>query len=740
MRVAVSPGAVAVTPGLPAVLTVAVTNTGDVINGYRVKVLGVHRAWVELSEERLSLFPDATGVSVLTLTLPAALLAGRRRLSVHVSDERGDGPSEVVDVDLNVPEVRTVDARLEPGTVTAGSRAAFTMVLRNTGNVLVAGDVTGADDEERVRFRCAPPRVALGPGEHEVVEVGLRARRRVVGALAVRQVQVALVPPGRPAAEAYAVARGTFVQKPLVSRGALSLAGLLAAVTVFALVITHALGGVVGRSAADRDLALRVALARAEATGAGTATVTGAVRQLGAGGPLSGVGVELLPASGSGVVRSAATARDGTYALGLVPAGRYKVRFRGAGFAELWYPAARGDADAGTVEVAAGAARALDDVLLGGRPVTIAGTVSGGEPAGAHVTLRVAAAGRRPAAVVRTVRAGPDGAFALDAVPSPAAYEVAVAKPGYAARAVTVHVAPGQDRTGLHVPLVKADGAVSGAVTDADGRPVAGASVSARYGTGAVAATTLTDPGGAFRLRGLPTPQEIVLAVAADGYATQSLALTLRAGQRLPGVTVVLPRGAATLSGVVSVLGDDGSVAPAPGVSVVVTDGVLTLPAVTAGEDEPGAWTVTGLPMPGTYTVTFARDDLTTQTRAVSLDAHGRVAGDGVSGVTLRPSGADVLGSVVYECPPDDPGGRTTPAGEVTVTLASDTATFTVTTASAPAELVGEWRVDDVPPGTYTVTAVADGSPPVSRVVEVTLGRQEPIELVLAHPRRGGDG
>jgi len=66
VRVDVSPDRAVVSPGSPVSLTVAVTNTTDVISGHQVRVLGVDPRWVELSQERLSLFPGATATCVVT--------------------------------------------------------------------------------------------------------------------------------------------------------------------------------------------------------------------------------------------------------------------------------------------------------------------------------------------------------------------------------------------------------------------------------------------------------------------------------------------------------------------------------------------------------------------------------------------------------------------------------------------------------------------------------------------------
>ena len=96
---------------------------------------------------------------------------------------------------------------------------------------------------------------------------------------------------------------------------------------------------------------------------------------------------------------------------------------------------------------------------------------------------------------------------------------------------------------------------------------------------------------------------------------------------------LTVARSAGSLSGTVTTIPGD---APAPGVSVSVTSGATSLQTVTQSTGAVGGWTLAGLPIPGTYTVTFSRADLQSQTIAVTLDAAGNLgSGSGVSGNTI---------------------------------------------------------------------------------------------------------
>ena len=336
---------------------------------------------------------------------------------------------------------------------------------------------------------------------------------------------------------------------------------------------------------------------------------------------------------------------------------------------------------------------------------------------------------------MRTVPIGADGAFTLTDVPSPSIYRIVISKPGYATSAQDIDVGAGENRRGVQIRLLKGDGLISGHVNALTGR-LGGATLTATSGQTTVSTVSLTaDDVGGFVLRGLPTPGSFTIVATRDGYASQTLTLTLAAGASLTGVEVTLGQSSGTLEGQVSTA---SSGAGAAGVTVTVTDGHLTVQTVTESTGTPGHWTAGGLPVPGTYTVTFSRADLASQTVAVGLDATGSVTagsqGGGVAGnrvvVTMSSSTAVVFGTV------SQPQNVSSPAralGEATVTLNSGTSTYVVTTASVGT--VGAYRIERVPPGTYTLTVdSSSGTTPRSRVLSLVSGQQSRQDVTLAAP------
>ncbi|MCC2336485.1 carboxypeptidase regulatory-like domain-containing protein [Cellulomonas wangsupingiae] len=755
MHVDVTPRHLPAAAGTTSEAVVTLTNTRDVIAGFAVRVLGVDPSWVHVADPQPRLFPGASASVRVALTLPADAPAGRWTVGVEVQDLADPAAVAVHEVVLEVPAVHRTRVVLEPPTVTAGRQAVFTAVVHNDGNTPHVGGLTAVDPEARTTFAFVPATVTVPPRASTSVTLTARARRPWAGDPVLRPFEVRTTGTHAPGPDAPPAATGVFLQRPRFTRGAIALVGLLAAVTVFATVIALALGTVVQRSAADRDLALEVAQARDSAATTGTAGLSGTVLELTTGTVLGGVSVEVVsPDDTTTAVATAATTQDGAFAVGGLADGSYLLRVRGAGFAEVWYPAAATADDATAVDLADGAAVDGLVVVVGGVPATLAGTVTGDDVGGATVQVQmpldaapllgsgiVADDAGTPGegVVVRTVPVGEDGTVEIADVPSPAVYDLVVTKPGYATHVQRVDVAAGESRAGLELPLLLGDGTISGTVSGGAG-PLGGASVVASSATVRVETVSLTQDGvGSFVLRGLPTPGTYTVVVSADGRAPATLTLTLTAAQELTGVDVVLGDAQGTLGGTVAVPGGDPG-----GVEVTVTDGASTWR--TAARSGSGSWRLAGVPVPGTYTVTFAHADLQSQVLSVSIDGFGRVTSGAASAggldVTMRSASGTLSGTVRQL----DGAGGAVAAGNVTVQVASGTVTRTVTTASTPAAAVGAYAVDALPPGTYTVTFTRAGTRSVSQIVVVQAGQDATLSPVLVRPaavtgtvRRGND-
>jgi len=295
-----------------------------------------------------------------------------------------------------------------------------------------------------------------------------------------------------------------------------------------------------------------------------------------------------------------------------------------------------------------------------------------------------------------------DGSIALDGLPTPGTFQVTITGDGFDTQSFQAAVGGGQAALLDTVTLGAAEGTITGIAVDAAGTPLGGVSVVARAGDTEVRATTPTSGQvGSFQLIGLTTPETYVLTFSKDGYSGQTVALSLPAGGS-QSVQAQLIGGSGTVTG--TVLGPDGT--PLGGVTVAVSgDGftgqTTTLTTNGAGGGA-GSYTVTGLPVPGVYTITFTADGYLPETLGAGFLAAGTQPLDTV---TLLPEHGVVAGVV------RSGGGG---LGEVTVTLTDGTTTRTTTSATAPA---GQYSFADVPAGWYAITFGRPGY--TTRVVQV---------------------
>lgn len=772
MYVELSQRRIVAVPNRPEPLSITISNTSDVIGGYTLRFLGADPSWIEVEETDISLFPDETRTITAQITVPDGMVAGDRRITVQVRELTPPEATSIEEVVLVVPESRSVQMRVDPMSQSAGKQARFGLLVDNTGNTTVHSRLTGTDAEGKVRFEFEPPMLELQPGEHAVVEIKAKAKRPFVGGPFVRVLDIGMEDPAvaslpapapppetveqklsvkprkkkknaaapSPGSEEPVLANASFVQKAMLGRGLLSLLGLLFALSVFAVVITLALSRIVGQSAADRNLALEIAQARNAAATSGSSGMSGTVLLLTSGQPVPGVAVDVYPADDtSSPVATTATSNKGTWAVSDLPAGDYKLTFRGAGFVQLWYPQALSADNSETVTLDANSQQAGLDVSLGGVPASIKGTILGDDVSAATLALTVPVAGATGAAtdastgaVVQTVPIGSDGSFELTNVPSPSVYDLVVTKTGYATATQRVDVGAGEERSGVEITLRKGDGVISGVVSSAAG-PLGGVTLTATSGQTEVSTISLNSGDvGSFTLRGLPTPASYTVVASKPGFASQTMTLTLAKGQKLTGVGLTLGKSSGSLNGAVTLLPNR---APAAGVRVTVTDGEHTIVTATQSSGDIGAWKVGGLAVPGTYTVTFNRTDLAAQTLSVSLDAAGQITpgsqgatvnSDGIV-VAMQPSAAVVQGTISQPT-----SGSTQPVGEVTVQLSSGSVSYSVITASVPSADRGEYRIENVPPGTYTVSVSRNGVSPTSTILQLSAGQVRDYSPVLA--------
>jgi protocatechuate 3,4-dioxygenase beta subunit len=381
-------------------------------------------------------------------------------------------------------------------------------------------------------------------------------------------------------------------------------------------------------------------------------SLTGVVRKTDGTSPAPGA---LVRVEGAVTTRWVETAQDGSFSVANAPAGAVAIV---ADAGEDGYLEQRGLA----LPLAAGKTLVLvlrPPSALVGRAVD---AKTGRQVPRAKIELRNA--GR-----VRTVRSGPDGSFALRALP-PESWRVRVDEPRYVPwTRANVAVRPGETKK-LDIPLVLG-ARLAGRVTDENGQPIAGA-----VGRLSPARTTMIarllrrlqqaeSPGfrtakdGTFKATRLAPGESQLLGVSHPDFERATVGgITLIGGATKAGVTVVLQRGA-VLAGVVK----DGNGQPIAGADVALSQDLTfrggrggaraflsvaggpggDRKAGTTGAD--GRFAVRGVG-PGEYAVTVSRSGFATERVEPVKVVKGQTPA--AIEVTLSP-GAFIAGRVVHK-------------------------------------------------------------------------------------------
>ncbi len=233
-----------VEPGGQVRTVVTVANTGPLVEGYAVTVLGEAAAWAHVLTPEISVYPQQETSVVVTFAPPAgATTAGEVPYGVRVVSLVDPSAAAVVEGDLEIGRVFGLQATLTPVNSTGRWSARHRIAFTNWGNAPVRLRLVPSDADERLGFLVSPEVVDVPLGGTAQARLRVRTRAPTLrGAPARLPFRVTgepdppspqpLVPgapdPRRP------VLDGTFNQKPVLSKGVVT-AAVLGVVAVVAL-------------------------------------------------------------------------------------------------------------------------------------------------------------------------------------------------------------------------------------------------------------------------------------------------------------------------------------------------------------------------------------------------------------------------------------------------------------------------------------------------------------------------
>ena len=751
MRANLDQSELTASPAQPFVLCVGLANPSPVIDAISATVAGLPGATVSSTPASLSLFPGTSGTLSLRVVLPKDFPAGHHQATVHLRSAvlPEDDLERLVQVDV----AAAVGASLSvtPATRRAHRKGSFAIHCANEGNIAVEVSLSATDPERALHLSFQPGKLFVKPGAVGEATLNVRAPRQLFGSERARQVNVSANVAGaaprdaRAAVTATAISReaqATYTQHPRVSRGLATACILAAIVGLWAAIFSFGLKSVLAEQplAKSAPLSFFAPLSSSPPHAGAGASLAGFAPKdfapLGAAGSISGTAtspgqpggvgrltvqaVELGP--GGGAPATTATQANGSYQVaGLFP-GHYKVSFSAPGFKTIWYGGASSERAAQVVEVGAESTLQNVDVVIHGLPGSIKGQVMTGELPSPPVRVTAVAVSAVPSSATSpsqgggygaivgghaghaiSARAGTGGSFSFAHLASPATYELTFRSRHFLQTSEQVFVGGGQAAVANTVQLQANAGKIEGTVSDG-GRPLGGVNVSASAGGNSFGAITPTEgPVGTFSLTGLPTPATYLLTFTKAGYGTDTEAVDLGPGRAITKLQVALVGGAGSVSGRVS--GPNGQPLGGVGVTVGGLANPITTETLTAGNV--GTYTLSGLPTPGNYALTFSRPGYASETVGVALGSKGLARG---VDVTLPSALGQIFGHVASA----KTGAK---LGGVSVVITDGSTKVQTTTTPG-----GYYALAELSAGTYSVTFSLPGYTSETALVQLGPG------------------
>ncbi|KKZ70266.1 hydrolytic protein [Streptomyces showdoensis] len=165
-----------VVPGGTATTSLTVRNDGDIVEAYRLEVVGDCAEWTTVEPERISLYPGTAETVTIRLEPPRSsrVRAGDVPLAVRVLPTEYPEAVRVPETVVHVEEFRELRTTLTPRRRRGWLRGRYRLAVRNEGNAPVRVAFAAGQQGEELKFDFRPTAQDLEPGGS--AEAGLRVR------------------------------------------------------------------------------------------------------------------------------------------------------------------------------------------------------------------------------------------------------------------------------------------------------------------------------------------------------------------------------------------------------------------------------------------------------------------------------------------------------------------------------------------------------------------------------------
>lgn len=222
---------VSVEPGGQAQITVSITSSSSIVEGFALDVVGPEPAnWAEVIPPSVDVYPGTEAAAVVVFSPPSGSAApsGVFPFGLRARSTEDPSVSAVAEGDVTLGKVSGLQAKITPVTSAGRWRGRHTIQLSNWGNTPVQLQLKASDPDEALGFYLKPDLVDLPIGSNATVRMTVRTRKPILRGIQTRlPFQVVGEPAGAPdgprAATPYGdpsrpVVDGALNQKPILSR------------------------------------------------------------------------------------------------------------------------------------------------------------------------------------------------------------------------------------------------------------------------------------------------------------------------------------------------------------------------------------------------------------------------------------------------------------------------------------------------------------------------------------------
>ncbi len=171
--------AVEVKPGAQAACTVRVVNTGSVVDGILLDVLGDAGEWASVEPPEVNLLPGASASAKIVFSPPRAaeLSPGEVPFGLRAMSREDPDGSRIEEGVVRVGEFSELDVSLVPKSSTGRRSAKYKLIVENRGNRFEKLSVEALDPDVKLAFKSRPGEFEAPPGTATFVRLTASPRK-----------------------------------------------------------------------------------------------------------------------------------------------------------------------------------------------------------------------------------------------------------------------------------------------------------------------------------------------------------------------------------------------------------------------------------------------------------------------------------------------------------------------------------------------------------------------------------